>query len=103
MHKLIVGLVLLWAAVLVSCSHKSSQHHYALTGKVIALNTRDHTATVDAAAIPNFMEAMTMQYPVKSSRDFEKLHIGESIQATVNVGAEGNYDLSDIRVERGPK
>lgn len=88
---------LLLTALLLSCSHKNGQH-YALSGKVVALNPRDHTALVDAAAIPNFMEAMTMEYPVKSNRDFEKLHVGDKIQATVNVGDNGAYNLSDIRI-----
>jgi Cu/Ag efflux protein CusF len=46
------------------------EHHYQLTGKVVALNAKNDTATIDAAAIPNFMEAMTMEYPIKSKADF---------------------------------
>jgi Cu/Ag efflux protein CusF len=71
--------------------------HYHLTGRVTALNTKDQTVSVDQAAIPNWMEAMTMEYPVKSKSEFNTLHIGDKIQATVNVHGEGDYDLSDIQ------
>lgn len=73
------------------------QRHYALTGRILALNAKDQTATVDAAAIPNFMEAMTMEYPIKSKADFEKLHVGDKITATVNATPDGLYDLSNVQ------
>ena len=94
-------LAVLLLTSLTACSRPSepaaSEKHYALTGKIVALNAKDHTATVDASAIPNFMEAMTMQYPIRSKSEFDRLHIGERIQATVNVREDGLYDLSNIR------
>lgn len=93
-------LLALLAASFMAC-HKSepkeSERHYPLSGQVIAMNTRDQTATVDAAAIPNFMEAMTMEYPVPSKDEFSKLHVGDKITATVDVRADGLYSLSNIR------
>jgi protein SCO1 len=70
---------------------------YALTGKIVALNARDRTATVDAAAIPGFMEAMTMEYPVKAKADFDRLRVGDKITATVEVREAGLYDLSNVQ------
>jgi Cu/Ag efflux protein CusF len=58
---------------------------------------------VDGAAIPNFMEAMTMEYPIKSKDDYTKLHVGDTIKATVNVSEEGSYDLSGIEVQKPAK
>jgi Cu/Ag efflux protein CusF len=85
---------------LAGCSRKpqaiEAQRHYGLTGRVIALNAKDRTITVDAAAIPNYMEAMTMEYPVRSKADFDHLHVGDKITATVNVGSDGLYDLSNV-------
>ena len=78
-------------------------HQYPLTGKVVSLNTNEQTAAVDAAAIPNFMEAMTMDYPIKSKPEFNSLHVGDRISATVDVGADGGYDLSHIKIQgQGP-
>jgi Cu/Ag efflux protein CusF len=72
-------------------------HHYKLTGRITALNAKDQTASVDQAAIPDWMEAMTMEYPIKSKSEFNTLHVGDKIQATVNVRGEGDYDLSNIQ------
>ncbi len=78
-----------------------AEHHYPFSGKVVALDAKGQTATIDAKAIPNFMEAMTMEYPVKSKGAFNKLHVGDNIKATVNVSDEGGYDLTDIQIQ-GP-
>ena len=97
----------LLALALTACSHKAdtshSEHHYQVTGKVVALNSRDQIATVDATAIPNFMEAMTMDYPVNSKDEFKALHVGDQIKATVNVSDGGSYDLSNIQVQNTGK
>jgi Cu/Ag efflux protein CusF len=77
------------------------EHHYPLTGKVVSLDAQHQTATVDAAAIPNFMEAMTMEYPVKSKSDFESLHVGERITATVDVTGDNTYSLSNVKPQTG--
>jgi Cu/Ag efflux protein CusF len=98
--------LLVVSIVLAGCSGSREsagpERHYQLTGKVIALNPANRTATIDAAAIPNFMEAMTMEYPIKSRADFEKLHTGDKITATVNVRDDG-YDLSDIHTGNAGK
>ncbi len=87
-----------------ACSHRSETggvvHRYPLSGKIVSLNSTDRTAMVDAAAIPNFMEAMTMEYPIRSRSDFNSLHAGDRITATVNVREDGGYFLSDIKVQK---
>ncbi len=84
--------------VCVACSHDSgaADRHYHLTGQVKALDASQHTAQIDAAAIPNYMEAMTMDYPIKSEADFKQLRVGERIEATVNVHGDNSYDLTDL-------
>ncbi|MBV8895070.1 MAG: copper-binding protein, partial [Acidobacteriaceae bacterium] len=71
-----------------ACSKKQPEfvvvHRYTLTGTIVSLNAKAQTASIDAAAVPGFMEAMTMDYPVKSKSDFDALHPGEKIQATLN-------------------
>lgn len=80
------------------CSNSgASDRHYHLTGQVKALDAGQHTANIDAAAIPNYMEAMTMDYPIKSESEFKKLQVGEHIEATVNVHGNNSYDLTDVR------
>ena len=98
----VVTLAFVLVLLLSACGTKpapGSIHHYPLTGKVVSLDAKAQTATVAAAAIPNFMEAMTMEYPVKSKSDFDLLRLGASIQGTVNVADEGGYDLSQIKIQ----
>ncbi len=87
--------------VCTSCSQKPAvkgpAKHYTLTGKVLSLNSKDRTASVNAAAIPDYMEAMTMSYPIASKSEFDSLRIGEQIQATVNAYDSGDYDLSAVK------
>jgi Cu/Ag efflux protein CusF len=89
------------AIALIACGHNprtaAPEKHYALTGKIVSLNAERQTATVDAAAIPNFMEAMTMEYPVKSKSEFKSLQVGERITATVDVADDDSYSLSNVR------
>ncbi|MBV9759011.1 MAG: copper-binding protein [Acidobacteriaceae bacterium] len=98
MHRTLT--LVLFAAALTSCLRKPEsakpRHHYPLTGLIVAVNFKDRTVTVDAAAIPHFMEAMTMEYPVQSGIDLNRLHVGDKISATVNVSPDGLYDLSNV-------
>ncbi len=81
---------------------KVAQKHYPLTGKVVSIDLKERTAMVDAAAIPDFMEAMKMDYPIASPTELKTLRVGENIDATVNVGDDGSYTLSNIRESRSP-
>jgi hypothetical protein len=96
----LLGLTLLVLSSL-ACGHKPESkgpaRHYQLTGRVVSLNKKDQTASVDAAAIPGYMEAMRMDYPIASKAEFDSLSAGESIKATVNVYESGDYDLSGIQ------
>jgi Cu/Ag efflux protein CusF len=69
---------------------------YSLTGKIVSIDTKEHTAAVDAGPIPGFMDAMKMDYPITSAADLAALKVGENISATLNVGTDGSYSLSNI-------
>jgi Cu/Ag efflux protein CusF len=84
-----------------ACAHGSKpapQKHYSLSGKVVSLDAKEQSAAIDAAAIPHFMEAMTMDYPIASKAEFATLHPGERITASVDVSDDGSYSLSQIKV-----
>lgn len=85
-----------------ACSRKPAEEgperHYQLSGTIVSLDARHRTAMVDAATVPNFMEAMTMEYPVSSPAEFKALHVGDKIKATLNVRGSGDdYSLSNIQ------
>jgi protein SCO1/2 len=77
----------------------AAQKHYQLSGKVVSVNAKDQTAAIDAAAIPGFMDAMTMEYPIQSKSEFATLHPGDHITATIDVNDDGSYTLSHIKTQ----
>ena len=97
----------LFVILLAACSRPSSSakvaHRYALSGKIVSLDRAHQSATIDAAAIPNYMEAMTMEYPIESKSDFASLHVGESITGNLDVMDDDRYRISDIRPQTAGK
>ncbi len=67
--------------------------HYPVRGKIVTVDTTHKEIVLDAAAIPGFMEAMTMPYKLKNPSIISELHPGDSITATLI--ATGDSDLLD--------
>lgn len=105
MRQFVLAILIL--ASNVGCSSKpeskGAARHYAVTGSVLGLDTKNQTVSLDAAAIPGYMEAMRMDYPVPSRKDFDSLHVGDKIRATVNVYDSGDYDLSSVQKQTSTK
>jgi Cu/Ag efflux protein CusF len=76
-----------------------SERHYQLIGEVKVLNQKDQTATIQHQAIGDWMGAMTMEFPVRSKEEFDQLHVGDKITATVNVKGM-DYDISGIHPQQ---
>jgi Cu/Ag efflux protein CusF len=85
-----------------SCNRASPdpEKHYQLTGVILALDPKQQTANVKHAEIPGWMEAMTMDYPVRSKEEFASLRVGDHISATVSVHGT-DYELTDIKKQSG--
>jgi len=74
---------------------------YAMHGEVLRLDTQGKIAAIKAGKIGDWMEAMTMEYPVKDQTEFDKLHAGEKISATVYV--QGNsYWVGGVQEDAAP-
>jgi protein SCO1/2 len=86
----------------VSCDRASPgpEKHYQLTGTILGLDPKQQTANVKHAEIPGWMEAMTMDYPVRSKEEFARLRVGDHISATVSVHGT-DYELTDIKKQSG--
>jgi Cu/Ag efflux protein CusF len=89
--------VLFAALALAGCSAKPEVKRYQMEGEVKALDAKAKTATIAAGKIGDWMEAMTMEYPVKPDAEFQKLHIGDKIEATVVV-EDPHYYVTAIKV-----
>ena len=91
-------------AALVSCDKSSPQPtvvvsrqvapsaiRYQLKGKVVSIDKRAKMADIDAAAIPGFMDAMTMPYPIKPESDLDKLQPGDLITGDIVVQDDNSW------------
>ena len=61
--------------VLSACASKKAEKRYPMQGEIMALDASAHTATIAAGKIGDWMEAMTMEYPVKPDAEFQKLRV----------------------------
>jgi protein SCO1/2 len=58
---------------------------YQMRGEVVSLDPSAQLATIKGGKIEGWMEAMTMEYPIKDKQEFSKLQVGEKIQAKIKV------------------
>jgi protein SCO1 len=80
---ILVGILLLSAG----CASKpdESARRFHLHGKIVSVDVKDGSAEVDHDAIPGFMDAMTMSYPVPDAKTLATLGRGDEIMADVVV------------------
>jgi protein SCO1/2 len=71
--------------------------HYPIHGKVVGTNSVSSEVEVDAAAIPGFMDAMTMPYQLKNPAELKTIHRGDQISGTLDVDGNGTR-LDDVTV-----
>jgi protein SCO1/2 len=81
-----LGLVL----ALVACHSQAPlpEQHFDLRGKVMAMDRNAGTVTLQHEAIPGYMAAMTMDYPVKDKWAFDVLKPGQTVQARLVVATD---------------
>jgi Cu/Ag efflux protein CusF len=64
---------------------KVERKTYTLVGEVVDLDPSTQVATIKHSEIKDFMEAMTMGFPVKDKAEYQKLKSGMKLSATLNV------------------
>jgi protein SCO1/2 len=73
---------------------------YPIRGKVVSVDKTGNEIVLDHGAIPGFMEAMTMSYPVADPAAISELHPGDVISATLTMEEDAagpkNLRLKDI-------
>jgi protein SCO1/2 len=89
----VCGLVFLlaFASLLAGCSAQlqAQSRRYHLVGKVVSVDQSQGILLVDHQAIPGYMDAMTMPYPVPDTAALAALGAGDEITADVVVTAAG--------------
>jgi Cu/Ag efflux protein CusF len=89
------------ALLLAGCQRNppaQSAKEYQMQGEVVALDPAAHLATVKAGRIEGWMDAMTMEYPVKAPQEFGKLKVGANIHAKITVQGT-DYWISSVNAE----
>jgi Cu/Ag efflux protein CusF len=100
MTRIIPIVIAVFALVLTGCGEKSKR--YAIQGEVKALDASVKTATIEHGPIGDWMGAMTMEFPVKPDREFQKLHVGDRMEGTVVVN-DLSYYVTDVKVVRAAR
>ena len=89
--------LLVLLAALCGCGARDTARRYPMHGDVKAVDLVGKTAVIAAGKIDDWMEAMTMEYPVKPDSELAKLHAGDHIEATVVVDGVVYY-VTDVKV-----
>jgi protein SCO1/2 len=78
------------ALALAACQSEKPlpQQRFDLRGKVVAVNKNEGTMTLAHEAIPGYMAAMTMDYPIKDKWAFDVLKPGQTVRATLVVASD---------------
>lgn len=74
-----------------SSAQAPSAKRYQLKGKVVSVDQRAKMADIDAEAIPGFMDAMTMPYPIKPESDLGKLQPGDLVTGDIVVQDDNSW------------
>ncbi len=78
---------------------------YEFKGKVLSVDKPNKKASIDHEEIPGFMDAMTMDFPIKEDHVFETLTAGSDITAelVVDNASEPPFWLERVAIISAPK
>jgi protein SCO1 len=100
--QMFCGLLLICGALLSGCSKSaptaSKFPTYKMRGTIVAVHADDKSASIDAEAIPGFMDAMTMEYTIRDSAALAKLKPKDKITADLINGPDGAY-IENVKIE----
>ena len=77
---------------------KEDGKRYEMKGQIMAIDPATKTATIAHGQIGDWMGPMAMEYSVQPDAEFQKLHVGDKIEATVVVVSDVKYYVTDVKV-----
>ena len=84
-----------------SANASAETKRYPLKGKVVAVDKSKKKATIRHEEIPGYMDAMTMDFPIREDWVWEDLNAGADVFAELVVDADG-YWLEKIAISALP-
>lgn len=75
---------------------------YDLKGRVVAVDKAKKKATIKHEPVPGYMEAMTMDFPIREDWVWEDLTVGADIRAELVVDKDQTYWLEKIGISALP-
>lgn len=97
------ALLIIFVFGVAACGSRQSApavKRYAMTGKVLSVAKEGGSATIDANAIPGWMGAMAMPYPIPDQKALANLAAGDEISADLVVTTDGKYHLENVVVTK---
>jgi Cu/Ag efflux protein CusF len=91
MRSILVCLLLLQA------ESTAPEERYQLRGEVVSVNRDEQSVRIKHEEIKGWMDAMTMDFPIKEKSEMDKIKPGDQITATVFVN-DLKYHVGDIHV-----
>ncbi len=85
---ILVGLIMVFANTSCQTEKPLPEQRFDLRGKVLAIDKTAGTVTLQHEAIPGYMAAMTMDYPIKDKWVFDVVKPGQTIHATLVVATD---------------
>jgi protein SCO1 len=95
----LAGLVALAFVAACGGTKTGGERRYPLRGTVSSVNRAVREVVVAHEAVPGFMPAMTMPFPIADDKALAELERGDRISATLVVGETRAY-LEGVKVER---
>ncbi|MEP7074763.1 MAG: SCO family protein [Acidobacteriota bacterium] len=97
------------ALIIISCQRSANQNvsanakRFSFKGKVVSVDKGAKKAKIEHGDIPGYMDAMTMDFPIREDWVWDELKPGADIEADLVVDdANAQYWLEKIRISMAP-
>jgi len=86
-------------AAIAGCGNSAApleERHFAVKGKVVAVDRDKKQVTLDHEDIPGLMKAMKMPFAVESEQLLDNIHAGDAVQGRLKVAGD-KYTITELK------